>query len=242
MDGQMTEVVRTVSEVDTTNQEMNRAIARIATLSAQVQSRMVSMNEQVDVVRDKSEDLQQMLAALRTGSTPFDSLGNILEMLSTACRKLLEHADGEGVDIFDRQYQRIPHSNPPRYHTSYDTIIEQQLTRILDYVLEQLPGGFYTLLIDKNGYCPTHNTRYSRQPTGDLEHDTRHVRNKRIFDDPVSLAAARNEAGVLCQTYMRDTGEIVTDLSIPFDIDDSRWGAVRIGLDYAHFEATATVN
>jgi methyl-accepting chemotaxis protein len=242
MDGQMTEVVRTVSEVDTTNQEMNRAIARIATLSAQVQSRMVSMNEQVDVVRDKSEDLQQMLAALRTGSTPFDSLGNILEMLSTACKKLLEHADGEGVDIFDRQYQRIPHSNPPRYHTSYDTIIEQQLTRILDYVLEQLPGGFYTLLIDKNGYCPTHNTRYSRQPTGDLEHDTRHVRNKRIFDDPVSLAAARNEAGVLCQTYMRDTGEIVTDLSIPFDIDDSRWGAVRIGLDYAHFEASVTVN
>src|SRR3546814_9890966 len=44
------------------------------------------------------------------------------------------------------------------------------------------------------------NTRYSRQPTGDLDHDTRHVRNKRIFDDPVSLGAAGNEAGVLCQT------------------------------------------
>src|SRR3546814_4573207 len=73
-------------------------------------------------------------------------------------------------------------------------------------------GGFYTLLIDKNGYCPTHNTLYSRQPTGDLDHDTRHVRNKRIFDDPVSLGAAGNEAGVLCQTYMRDTGEIVTEI------------------------------
>src|SRR3546814_5563998 len=104
-------------------------------------------------------------------------------------------------------------------------------------MLEQLPGGFYPLLIDKNGYWPTHNTRYSRQPTGDLDHDTRHVRNKRIFDDPVSLGAAGNEAGVLCQTYMRDTGEIVTDVSIPLDIDDSRWGAVRIGLDYPRFRS-----
>src|SRR3546814_9576018 len=103
-------------------------------------------------------------------------------------------------------------------------------------MLEQLHGGFYTLLIDKNGYCPTHNTRYSRQPTGDLDHDTRPVRNKRIFDDPVSLGAAGNEAGVLCQTYMRDTGEIVTAVSIPFDIDASRWGAVSIVLDYRSTE------
>src|SRR3546814_4046508 len=98
------------------------------------------------------------------------------------------------------------------FRSRYDGSIDQQLTQLLDYMLEQLPGGFYTLLIDKNGYCPTHNTRYSRQPTGDLDHDTRHVRNKRIFDDPVSLGAAGNEAGVLCQTYMRDTGEIVTDV------------------------------
>ncbi|NGM87551.1 chemotaxis protein [Parapusillimonas sp. SGNA-6] len=236
MDSQMNEVASTVSQVTTTNQEMNQAIARIATLSQQVQNRMVTMNDQVMAVRTKSENLQEMLASLRTGNTPFDSLANILESLQQACKKLLLQASSQGVDIFDHQYRRIPASNPPRYHTAYDGSIDQHLTQLLDFVLEQLPGGFYTLLIDKNGYCPTHNTRYSRQPTGDLDHDTRHVRNKRIFDDPVSLGAVKNEAGVLCQTYMRDTGEIVTDLSIPVDIDNNRWGAVRIGVDYARFE------
>src|SRR5690554_5348326 len=240
MDLQMTEVVHTVSQVAVTNTEMNQSIERMASLSAQVQSRMVTMTEQVGAVAGKSENLQEMLAALRTGNTPFDSLVNILHSLQHACVKLLLNARNQGVDILDQQYRRIPNSNSARYNTVYDSSIDQQLTQILDYVLEQLPGGFYTLLIDKNGYCPTHNSIYSRKPTGDLDHDTRHVRNKRIFDDRVSLGAAKNESGVLCQTYMRDTGEIVTDLSIPLDIDGSRWGAVRMGVDYPRFEELVT--
>jgi methyl-accepting chemotaxis protein len=201
---------------------------------------MVAMAEQVASVRGKSESLQELLAALRTGGTPFDSLAAVLDFLRDACTDLLRQADRQGVDIFDHQYRRIPNSHPARYHTLYDGAIDQALTRLLDGILDQLPGGFYTLLIDKNGYCPTHNSRYSRDATGDIEHDTRYVRNKRIFDDPVSLAAARNESGVLCQTYMRDTGEIVTDLSIPVDIDRQRWGAVRVGVDYGAFEQSAT--
>lgn len=236
MDGQMTEIVSTVSQVSTTNQEMNLAIARIAMISSQVQNSMVTMNDQVVAVSAKSEHLQEMLAALRTGNTPFDSLVMVLESLCAACSKLLLQANERGVDIFDMQYRRIAGSNPSRYHTAYDTAIDQPLTEILDYVLDKLPAGFYTLLVDKSGYCPTHNTRYSRQPTGDLDHDTRYVRHKRIFDDPVCQAAIMNNSGVLCQTYTRDTGEIVTDLSIPLNIGNTRWGAVRIGVDYARFE------
>src|SRR3546814_12988825 len=119
------------------------------------------MNDQVVAVRDKSESLQEMLAALRTGNTPFDALAAMLDSLQVACKKLLLQARDQGTDIFDQQYQLIPNSNPPRYHTRYDGSIDQQLTQLLDYMLEQLPGGFYTLLIDKNGYCPTHNTRRS---------------------------------------------------------------------------------
>ena len=242
MDVQMKEVVSTVGQVANTNQEMNHSIERIALLSAQVQTRMVSMTDQVMAVRQQSESLQEMLAALRTGNTPFDSLATLLDSLQTACKRLLMQADAQGADIFDCQYRRIPNSNPPRYHTSYDNVIDQQLTRILDFVLEQLPGGFYALLVDKNGYCPTHNTIYSRQPTGELAHDTRYVRNKRIFDDPVSLGAVNNETGLLCQTYMRDTGELATDLSIPLDVDNTRWGAVRLGVDYSRFEELVSQN
>ena len=48
---------------------------------------------------------------------------------------------------------------------------------------------------------------------------------------------AANTAGQLFQTYSRDTGEIVNDISVPVYLGPEHWGAVRIGLDYARFQA-----
>ncbi|MNT38713.1 hypothetical protein D3C72_1749200 [compost metagenome] len=42
---------------------------------------------------------------------------------------------------------------------------------------------------------------------------------------------------MLFQTYSRDTGEIVNDISIPIYLGPEHWGAVRIGLDYARFQS-----
>lgn len=236
MGGQVDEVAQTVSQVNLTNHEMSDAISRIAAYSAQMQARMGTIDEQVEGVRSQTESLQEMLAALRTGRTPFDTLANVLRSLRDACEKLLLQAARDGLDIFDRNYRKIPQSNPPRYHTSYDRSIDGALQKILDFVLEKLPAGYYAILIDGNGYSPTHNARYSRKPTGDVAHDTLHVRDKRIFDDQISQGAIANKGGVMCQTYMRDTGEIITDVSIPLDMRGGRWGAVRIGLDYDRFE------
>ncbi|MER1966508.1 methyl-accepting chemotaxis protein [Castellaniella sp. GW247-6E4] len=236
MGGQMDQVADNVSQVNQTNHDMSAAVSRIASQSAQVLDRVGTMRGQVQDVRRQAESLQEMLAALRTGRTPFDALVNILESMREACVRLLHQAQRQGLDIFDRSYRQIPGSNPPRYHVGYDRTIDQPLQRILDFVLEQLPAGYYAILIDGKGYAPTHNARYARQPTGDVAHDTLHVRDKRLFDDQISKNAIGNKGGVMCQTYMRDTGEIITDVSIPLDLDGTRWGAVRIGLDYLRYE------
>ena len=53
--------------------------------------------------------------------------------------------------------------------------------------------------------------------------------HKRIFNDPVGLKLAKNQKTSLFQTYVRDTGEILNDLSMPIVIGGRHWGAVRIG-------------
>lgn len=236
MDARMGEMAQTVGQVDATNHDMNEAIARIAALSAQVQNRMVTMSDQVQGVRNKTESLQKQLTALRTGDTPFDWLAQVLQQLRSSCVKLLQQAHEQGLDIFDRQYRPIAGSNPPRYHTLYDSALEPRLQPLLDNILAQIPAGYYAVVFDDNGYCPTHNSRYCQEPTGDPEHDKIHVRHKRIFNDEFSLAAVKNPRGVLCQTHMRDTGDIVTDLSLPLDIAGRRWGGVRLGVDYNSFD------
>src|SRR5690606_17106517 len=121
--------------------------------------------------------------ALRTGNTPFDELVSILEATGEAVVDILRAAQAQGYDVFDEHYTRIPGSNPPRYNTRYDRYVDEAITRVIDYTLQQLPGGSYTLAVDRNGYAPAHNGIYSRQPTGELAHDTLHCRNKRLFDD-----------------------------------------------------------
>ena len=108
-----------------------------------------------------------MLAATRTGDTAFDLLSEALDAFREQAVRLLEGARKRGLDVFDRHYQRIAQSDPPRYHTVYDQGIDEALTRLLDSVLEAIPGGSYALLVDARGYAPAHNSRYSHAPTGD---------------------------------------------------------------------------
>jgi len=49
------------------------------------------------------------------------------------------------------------------------------------------------------------------------------------FNDPVGAKGAKNQKPSLFQTYVRDTGEILADLTMPIMINGRHWGGVRIG-------------
>jgi methyl-accepting chemotaxis protein len=87
----------------------------------------------------------------------------------------------------------------------------------------------YALAQNSDGYAPTHNRDFSQPATGEYEHDLKFCRDKRIFNDPVGSRLSKNLESVLLQTYMRDTGEILCDLSMPIMIEGRHWGAIRIG-------------
>jgi methyl-accepting chemotaxis protein len=91
------------------------------------------------------------------------------------------------------------------------------------------PRIVFALLNDNNGYIPTHNLKFSKPLTGDYKTDLWGNRTKRLFNDTVGLKAARNQAPFLLQTYRRDTGEIMNDLSVPVYVFGKHWGAIRIG-------------
>lgn len=237
MNRQVSDVVQAIGEVDATNHGMSEEVGRIAALSADVLERVGSMSGEIDRIRRQTESVQEVLADMRTGGTAFDSLSESLEAFAGTAAGLLQDARRRGVDVFDRHYQRIAGSEPPRYHTAYDRAIDEPLTRLLDSVLEAVPGAIYTILVDNRGYAPAHNSRFSLAPTGDPKVDIARVRNKRIFDDPVGARLAANTGAQLFQTYSRDTGEIVNDISLPIYLGPEHWGAVRIGLDYARFLA-----
>ena len=92
-------------------------------------------------------------------------------------------------------------------------------------------GARFAIAVDENGYAPTHNRKFAQPPTGDPARDLLCSRDKRIFDDDTAINAARSQVPVLLQTYLRDTGELLNDLSMPVVIDGRHWGAVRVGVE-----------
>ena len=133
------------------------------------------------------------------------------------------------AQLFDTFYIPIPNTDPQKYHTQYDKFTDETIRIILDNYLEQDDRIKFVVAVDRNGYLPTHNTKYSKPLTGNGDFDTKNNRSKRMFNDRTGLAAARNENPFLLQSYSRDTGEIMMDLSVPIYIEDKHWGAIRIG-------------
>src|SRR6185369_13206372 len=103
-------------------------------------------------------------------------------------------------DVFDTNYVPIPNTDPQKYHTKYDSYLDKTIIEIEDEYLKDEQVVF-AALVDKNGYLPTHNSKYSKPLTGDKEKDKVGNRTKRLFNDPVGLAAAKNEKDLLKQVY-----------------------------------------
>lgn len=160
-----------------------------------------------------------------------------IKMLAEKCRdelavemeKLLVTNQLNISQLFDTFYIPIPNTNPQKYRTQYDKFTDEVFRPILDDYLTRDKRILFVVAVDRNGYLPTHNTRYSRPLTDDEDFNVKYNRTKRIFNDRTGLAAARNKKPYLLQKYSRDTGEMLADLSVPIMVRGRHWGALRIG-------------
>jgi len=146
---------------------------------------------------------------------------------------ILEEAIDNGVfsinDAFDTNYEQIGSFDPPKFHTKYDSYLDKAILGIEDeFLLDK--SIVFAVAVDKNGYLPTHNSRYQKPITGDREKDKVGNRTKRVFNDPVGIKAAKNVTKGFQQVYHRDTGVTMWDISSPIFVKGKHWGAFRIGL------------
>lgn len=149
------------------------------------------------------------------------------------CAKALENAVKSGQkseeDIFSTLYfPLLPVTSPPTFSTFYDDYTDKVITPIVDSYLAKDRVILAVGLVDRNGYLPSNNSKYSRPLTGNPEIDIKKHRTKRIFNDITGLQASKNTQEFLLQIYRRDTGETTADLSVPVFVLNRHWGALRI--------------
>ena len=213
--------------------------ARIADVTGDVQLSSADLNSARDRVNNLlgvSERLIGIIAELdvETIDTPF-----IRRAQNGASRisALFEDAIREGrmsVDaLFDETYQPIPGSNPQQLRARFTDFTDTMLPEIQEALLEADPRVVFCVTVDRNGYLPTHNRKFSKPHGADVTWNTANGRNRRIFDDRVGLAAGRNTRPFLLQTYRRDMGGgqycMMKDVSVPITVLGRHWGGLRLG-------------
>ena len=157
----------------------------------------------------------------------------LIQQVAKDAGRALENAVKSGAikldDLFDQNYVPIPNTKPQKFHTRFDALTDKVLTPLQEAMVEQHQEMAYAIGCDVNGYVPTHNKRFTKPLTGDEKVDFVNNRTKRIFNDPVGKKCGAHEQPFLLQTYRRDTGEIMHDISAPVYVQGRHWGGFRIG-------------
>ncbi|MGO4712444.1 methyl-accepting chemotaxis protein [Bradyrhizobium sp. 2TAF24] len=181
----------------------------------------------------QTERIEDLLFAIHDDNTEcvaraMDAAGRISALFEAA----IARGEISAADLFDTDYQPIAATAPQQVRTRYLAWAEGVLPQIQEAVLASAPGMTFAATVDRNGYLPVHNKIYAQpQRPGDVAWNTANCRNRRIFDDPTGLAAARNTRAYLVQSYARDMGNGVKirmrEIDVPIRVGGRHWGGFR---------------
>lgn len=177
--------------------------------------------------------LEQKIAAIREESREFaDHSMKAAAEISACFERLIAEKRLTLADLFDNEYVPIPGTDPQQYRTRYLNTLEEALPPIQERLLASDARLVFSLAIDRNGYVPVHNRRYSQpQRAGDPAWNIPNCRNRRIFDDRAGLCAARSARPYLLQSYPRDMGGVIVmmkEIDAPIRVVGKHWGGVRM--------------
>ena len=229
MQSQVDAIGGSIAGLSRTHASIHARASEIRALTTEVSGKMERSEASSRELAGATERIQEVVATMRTGEGRFERILLTVEDYRDRVGDVLARHASQGCNVFDYAYQPIPGTAPQKYRTGYDARVESALQALYDRLVAEVPGAVFALGVDVNGFAPTHNRKYSQAPTGDTAVDIVQSRDKRIFDDTTGARAAKNTAALLLQTYRRDTGEILNDLSLPIHVDGRHWGALRLG-------------
>lgn len=176
-------------------------------------------------------------SGIQTGDTPL--IEKVIDAATQVSRLFEEALDSGAItmaDLFDENYVPVPGTNPQQYTTRFTALADRLLPQVQEPMLKCSSKATLCAAVDRNGYLPTHNARYSRPQGPDPIWNAAHCRNRRMFNDRTGLAAGRSRRRFLLQTYRRDMGGgqfvYMKDLSAPILVRGRHWGGLRLAYQF----------
>ena len=242
-----------VEEVDKQNDVIARSTGTISNHVDAVQKVLTSFDfaartneEQLQGAHFRMEELEMTASEMfdslvQAGLSPQDSI--MVERGQAMAREAAEMVEkaiaaGEisAAQVFDQDYQSIEGSNPPRFRTSFTEWADRVWQPLLDRGKQSDDNILAAACTDTKGCLPTHNSEMSKQPTGDVTHDTKYCRNGRIIFDPLDKKAKASAAPYMMAVYRQEGDgkqyQVVRNVYIPMFINGRRWGDFELAYSF----------
>ncbi len=213
-------------------QQISDSVQTITTDLGETEGEVESVAQQALQLSDRAEALFESLGDISMGAV-HDDVCRLAQDAAQRIGTVFEEAVSKGRlsmdDLFDRNYQPVPNTDPQKYKTRFDDFTDEVLPPIQEGLLAENSAIAFAATVDENGYLPTHNKKFSQPMTGNYEKDLVNSRTKRIFNDRTGIRCGSHTKPFLLQTYKRDTGEVMHDLSVPIFVNGRHWGGIRFG-------------
>eukprot|EP00163_Fabomonas_tropica_P017878 TRINITY_DN3170_c0_g2_i1.p1 TRINITY_DN3170_c0_g2~~TRINITY_DN3170_c0_g2_i1.p1 ORF type:complete len:547 (-),score=75.83 TRINITY_DN3170_c0_g2_i1:1203-2843(-) len=228
--------VARIAEIDQSNeqslQQVFSAIENVRDQISESDSSVASLAEQAGTQMELAEKANAAFA-LNSEASYHRFFYDQAKVGAEQIGKLFEQAIKSGQlsesALFDRSRDAIPNTVPPKYQSRFDNFTDQNLPAVQEQVKDSNPAVVFAISCAPDGYVPTHNREFAHEPTGKPEVDLVKSRSKRLFNDRTGIRCGTHTEDMLLQTYRRDTGEIMHDLSVPIFVNGKHWGGFRLG-------------
>ncbi|ALO45883.1 methyl-accepting chemotaxis protein [Pseudohongiella spirulinae] len=223
------QVSSAAEQLSVSNQDIRSRSHEIRELGVRIRQDMEKNNEQTQELLDSTDKALHKLCQFRIGRGELEEVLERLEHRRDQIEPELARLLADGVDMFDRNHQAIPGTNPVKFDVSYARAFQQACQQFIDQWAAEDDGALYCLPLDNKGYVAIHRSELSQEPTGDPEIDLARSRHMRFFQNRDIPYMGRFRL----QSYLRDTGEVMFNLSVPIHINGNYWGGLFLGLPAA---------
>jgi methyl-accepting chemotaxis protein len=211
------------------NLKYSTNISELSDLTLQSMKSSINFSESL---RKDTEKTLEMLSRYTTGCGKFEEILCQMQFYKIQLEKVLDKMTKAGYNMFDTNYEQFDTlCEPQKYNCTYTNQLILEIQEIIDSWKQSTPGALYLLAIAKDGYLTAHHSEFSKKPTGNKERDLIYSRQCRFYKgNETEIRRTNSVTPFLLQTYIRDTGEVLFDLSIPIFHGGKHWGAIINGL------------
>lgn len=229
---QLVGVSAAIEELSTTNRGINSRISEIHNLGSQIRVGMDEADQYSVSLRNSTEETLEVVSRFKAGTGNFEAVLSKASEWRDHIQHVMERLQSKGINIFDQNYKPVQGTQPEKFTVEYGPALEREIQDFYDQCRDHFPGTRYSIAVDVNCYVYVHHKSVSQPLTGDPAHDLLHSRNQRFFkDNENEIRRAKNSAPFLLQTFIRDTGEVLCDLSLPIYVNGRHWGGLIMGFE-----------